>query len=307
MNHRLWQGVLVFGVLGSAGCAGQPVALTAPQYIPMKDFVIQSHRGAGKLLPENTMLAFDYGWKHGVVPEADLRTTRDGVIVAFHDNNFKRLVKDAPPQLADKGIEDLDYAQVAELDVGSWMGDAYAGLHVPRVRELFAAMSTHPQRRLYLDIKNVDLTVLAAMVNQYGLASRVILASKYHDLHAQWKKLLPQSNTLQWIGGTPEQIARTVQDLRDIDFADLTMLQVHVHYNVQAADPFTPSSQFIRDLADELRGKGIIFQVLPWDVHEPEVYEKLLDLGVASFATDYVQATVDAVKRYYQEHESSVP
>ncbi len=45
--------------------------------IPLQQFVIYSHRGAGELVPENTLAAFEMGWKLGTVPEADMRTTRE--------------------------------------------------------------------------------------------------------------------------------------------------------------------------------------------------------------------------------------
>jgi glycerophosphoryl diester phosphodiesterase len=68
---------------------------TIKGHIPPDQFVIQSHRGAGELAEENTPEAFELGWSLGTVPESDVRTTKDGVIVAFHDNNFARVVKDA--------------------------------------------------------------------------------------------------------------------------------------------------------------------------------------------------------------------
>src|SRR6187200_1239601 len=54
-------------------------------------FHIQAHRGAGDAFPENTLESFEWSWKHGVTPESDLRMTKDGVIVCFHDSNFKRV------------------------------------------------------------------------------------------------------------------------------------------------------------------------------------------------------------------------
>src|SRR6188472_834017 len=61
---------------------------TVRGHVSPEKFVIQSHRGAGELAPENTIEAFELGWKLGTIPESDIRTTRDGVIVTFHDNNF---------------------------------------------------------------------------------------------------------------------------------------------------------------------------------------------------------------------------
>ncbi|HWG84805.1 MAG TPA: glycerophosphodiester phosphodiesterase family protein, partial [Deinococcales bacterium] len=53
-------------------------------HVALEDVLVQSHRGAGVLAPENTMAAFRLAWSLGTVPEADLRQTRDGEIVAFH-------------------------------------------------------------------------------------------------------------------------------------------------------------------------------------------------------------------------------
>ncbi len=68
-------------------------------HISLKGVVVQSHRGAGVLAEEGTLEAFELGWKLETWPEADLRATRDGVIVTFHDNTFARVVKDVSPDL----------------------------------------------------------------------------------------------------------------------------------------------------------------------------------------------------------------
>jgi glycerophosphoryl diester phosphodiesterase len=62
--------------------------------------------------------AFEVAWSLGTVPEADLRTTRDRVIVAFHDNDFKRILPNAWPEIQKRGIQDLTWAEVRELDIG---------------------------------------------------------------------------------------------------------------------------------------------------------------------------------------------
>jgi glycerophosphoryl diester phosphodiesterase len=87
-------------------------------HIPVNKVTVQSHRGAGVLSPENSIEAFEVAWSLGTVPEADLRTTRDRVIVAFHDNDFKRILPNAWPEIQKRGIQDLTWAEVRELDIG---------------------------------------------------------------------------------------------------------------------------------------------------------------------------------------------
>src|SRR5215213_9749740 len=88
-------------------------------HIPVDQFIIQSHRGAGELTEENTIEAFETGWKLQTYPEADIRMTYDGVIVAFHDENFARVVKGVSPEMAKKGVKDLTWDELRQIDVGS--------------------------------------------------------------------------------------------------------------------------------------------------------------------------------------------
>src|SRR5204863_4594843 len=103
----------------------------------------------------------------GTIPESDLRTTSDGVIVAFHDDNFQRVVKGADPGLQKKGVADITFEELSKLDVGAWKGEQFVGRRVSRISEVFALMRGKPERRLYLDIKNVKLRQLAEEVRHY--------------------------------------------------------------------------------------------------------------------------------------------
>src|SRR5215218_6334872 len=158
-------------------------------HIPPEQFIIQSHRGAGELAEENTPEAFELGWKLGTIPESDVRTTRDGVIVAFHDNNFARVVKDVSPETAKRGVKDVTFDELQKLDIGSFKGEQFAGRRVPRLTDVFALMRGHPERRLYLDIKDVDLPKLAGEAKSAGVERQVIFASTKYDQIRAWRKL----------------------------------------------------------------------------------------------------------------------
>lgn len=176
-------------------------------HVPLERFIVQAHRGAGELAEENTLEAFELGWQLGCIPESDLRTTKDGVIVAFHDNNFARVVKNVAAGMKEKGVKDVTFAELQKLDVGSFRGEQFKGRHVSRMSDVFALMSGKPQRRLYLDIKNVDLEQLAKEVHAAKVEAQVILAStKYKEIIRPWKKLVPQSSTLYWMGGTEAEL-----------------------------------------------------------------------------------------------------
>jgi glycerophosphoryl diester phosphodiesterase len=271
------------------------------QHVLRKNFVIQSHRGAGFLAEENTMEAFELGWKLGTVPEADLRTTKDGVIVAFHDENFARVVKGADAALQKKGVKDLTLEELLKLDVGSWKGEQFKGRKVIKMSEVLDALRGKPERNLYMDFKNVDLKQLAQEVKSRGVDKQVILASTKYEIHREWKELVPNSQTLLWMGGEEKKLQERIEELKKYNFEGITQLQIHVRRNkdTKNPNPFTPSNAFLISVGQELRKHKITFQSLPYDMPEPEVYFALMDLGVASFATDYPDITTKAVTDYY--------
>jgi len=275
-------------------------------------FVVQSHRGAGALSTDNTREAFELGWSLGTIPEADVRTTRDGVLVAFHDDTFARVVAVASddPVLAAKRVADVTWAELAGFDVGSWRGVEFAGQRVPRLDAIFALMRGRPERRLYLDVKDVALEALSAAVDAAGVGGQVILASWDYAVLKKWAALRPgDGRTLYWMGtwGNPDEepLRARFREMRAENFRGVTQVQVHAGLRLplaeirrERADPFTPSDAFFREVAAELRERGVLFQSLPWGGADEDVYWKLLDLGVESFATDHPDVTLAALRAW---------
>ncbi|HWH71335.1 MAG TPA: hypothetical protein VNT26_18265, partial [Candidatus Sulfotelmatobacter sp.] len=142
---------------------------------------------------------------------------------------------------------------------------------------------------------------LAGEVRAGNVSRQVILASTVHDVIREWKRLVPESQTLLWMGGTESALKKRVVDLRASQFEGITQLQVHIYPNTNslADDPFTLSRVFLRTLGADLRGQNILFQALPWGATKPLTYWQLLDMGFASFATDYPEVTLQAVREYY--------
>jgi glycerophosphoryl diester phosphodiesterase len=309
--------VMAFWV-GTPLLSAEPVAeppqaqWTVRGNLPQEKFVIQSHRGAGVLEAENTLEAFELGWKLGTYPECDVRTTKDGQIVTFHDDNFSRVVKNIPDDMKKKGVKDVTWDDLKKMDVGAWKGEKFQGKRVVTIGEVFERMAGKPERHLYMDIKNIDFEQLAGEVKKYKVEAQVVLASTKYDQIRLWKKLVPQSDTLHWMGGTAKSekdgtteavLRKRIEDLRRTNFADITQLQIHVRLKpgktLGNADAFSPSEAFLKEAGDELRRHGIVYQCLPWGIDDPRVYWRLLDLGVMSFATDHPDVTTDAVRKYY--------
>jgi glycerophosphoryl diester phosphodiesterase len=284
--------------------AAAPQNWTVRDHMPLEKFVVQAHRGAGVLAPENTIAAFELGWKLHCVPEADVRTTSDGVIVAFHDNNFARVVVSVTPEMAKKGVKDITFDELQKLDVGEEQ-------HVLKMSEIFAAMTGKPERRMYLDIKQVDFEQLAREVREAKIESQVIVASTKYDEIKRWKTLVPRSQTLLWVGSTSDAgLEKKLEPVRAANYEGVTQVQIHVHLRegietIGRDQPnlFVETDDYLRARGDEFRQRGLLYQTLPYGkgAESPEVYWKLLDLGFMSFATDHPDVTWDVIKKYYAE------
>lgn len=259
--------------------------------------LIQSHRGAGNLAPENTLESFLLGWQIGCVPEADVRVTKDGVIVAFHDHDFSRLAPDAPEEIRGLPIQELTWAEIADLDVGAYKGEEFRGQRIPKLSDVLSELARCPERLLYVDFKYVSLDQLAELAREHGVINQIILASTTYQHLLDWMAIAPESSTLRWMGGTEESLRERMDELRTNDFKAITQLQIHVYLNEDGS--FNPSPEFLREVGRELKPRGILFQSLPWKAAEVEVYHRLMDLGVESFATDEPLVTLEAARTYH--------
>lgn len=275
--------------------------------IPRSEFVIQSHRGAGELAPENSREAFELAWSLGTIPEADLRTTKDGVITAFHDSNFARILPHEPEKIRNQSVEDFTWEELSQMDIGIWKGESFKGQRIPSMAQVFELLKKDPQRRIYVDIKNVDLSQLAREAHAAGLASRLILASTKYEIITKWKELASDSKTLHWMGGEEKVLQERLDKLAQDEFKAIDQLQIHVRPAADGGKSFTPSEDFLKRVGTRLREHHILFQVLPWQSKDPQTFVKLLDLGVASFATDYPDVMAKTVTDYYDQKPTVNP
>ncbi|MEO6588127.1 MAG: glycerophosphodiester phosphodiesterase family protein [Pyrinomonadaceae bacterium] len=85
--------------------------------------LIIAHRGAAAIAPENTLAAF----KKAIEDEADgiefdVRLSKDGEAVVFHDADLKRIAG------RDEKIIDLSLEELRQIEIGSWFNRAFPKL-----------------------------------------------------------------------------------------------------------------------------------------------------------------------------------
>ncbi len=255
----------------------------------------QAHRGGVDEVPENTLAAFEHAWSiPGAVPEMDLVTTRDGVIVCMHDDTPERTT-DAPVPWTGKRLKEAPLEEVRKWDAGKKFSAAYAGAKVPLLDEVFAAMKGRPERQAYLDLKDVDLKALCAKIHEHGLERQIIFvhgSPKYCEkLHA----LYDGARTMTWLSGKPDAVKARYKALAAARFPGLTQLQFHLA--VRATEPeiaYEPDDAFLAEAARTMREAGVELQVRPF-AFTPASLRRLIDLGVHWYVTDAPKAFSESV------------
>jgi hypothetical protein len=150
---------------------------------------------------------------------------------------------------------------------------------------MFAEMQGKPERLAYLDLKNVDLQQLGALIDEYGVNRQVIFTHNVQESCRSMKRIASGVRTMQWIGGRPEQIQATYRTIRDTGFDGLDQIQFHLHAGQDDGWPYQLGPEFLREALTVTREAGIDLEVLPFQIDEQSI-GMLLDLGIRWFATD---------------------
>lgn len=93
------------------------------------------HRGAAGYAPENTIESIHTAADLGIEwVELDVKLTKDGVPIIFHDDDLDRTTNGSGK------VADTDYADIQDLECGSWFSDSFAGVKIPTLEEAIDAL-----------------------------------------------------------------------------------------------------------------------------------------------------------------------
>ncbi len=93
--------------------------------------MVMAHRGFSGAAPENTLSSFRKAIDVGTdVLELDIRFSKDGHLVVFHDDRLERITKKIGK------VSSLTLQELRGLDAGSWFGPSFAGERIPTLNEV---------------------------------------------------------------------------------------------------------------------------------------------------------------------------
>ncbi|MBP2218083.1 glycerophosphodiester phosphodiesterase family protein [Arthrobacter sp. CAN_C5] len=138
--------------------AAPAASAQAPAPAPAQDGaspILIGHRGAAGTAPENTVAAFKDGRKSGAdFFEIDVQLSSDGVPFLFHDDTPARTtnVEDVFPDRATDPITSFTWAELQQLDTGSYFDDQFVGERIPHLDD--AAKVATTKTGVYIEIKS---------------------------------------------------------------------------------------------------------------------------------------------------------
>ncbi|SCP94798.1 glycerophosphodiester phosphodiesterase [Anaerobium acetethylicum] len=222
---------------------------------------ITAHRGYSSKAPENTMAAIEKAVDAlADYAEIDVRQTKDGILVVFHDASLKRITG------LKKNVSDLDYAKILLLDIGSWFSGDFSGERIPTLEEVIR----YSKGKIKLNIelknsagdKNLEEAVVKLIEKHHFEDDCVVSSFSYKSLK-KIKELNPEIKT----GYILSDVYGNFYDLKKVDF--FSMKYVYVTERI----------------VTELHKRGKKIHV--WTVNGSTMIERLAMIGVDNIITDY--------------------
>ena len=219
-----------------------------------------AHRGGAGDAPENTMPAFqacvDLGYRY---VETDVHRTKDGKLVAFHDDTLDRATDRSGR------IRELTWSEVRQATV--------KGERIPLLEDV---LGTWPELRVNIDPKADDAVELLANVIQKTNALDRVCVGAFSD--ARLKKLRRKLGPGLCTSMGPLDVLR----LR------LRSLRVPVGaFSAGCAQvPIKKGAIPVVDARSVRTAHHLGLQIHVWTVDDPNEMHRLLDLGVDGIITD---------------------
>lgn len=237
---------------------------------------VTAHRGSSTRAPENTLSAIRQAiTDQSDYAEIDVQETLDGVIVVLHDSDLMRVTGEK------LNIWETTFAEVRELDAGSWFSPEFAGEKIPTLEEAIAVA----QDRIKLNIElkfykhNQKLTErVVSIIRSEDFADQCIITSMNYQELLKVKELY---NRIK-VGFIFFEAIGSVFDC-NVDFFSI--------FRNKATASFISKAQ--------KREK----EVHVWLVNTPVAMEHFIYLGVDNIVTDYPAKLVSILKRRSEMNE----
>lgn len=242
--------------------------------------LIIAHRGASALAPENTLAAFRKAVTDGADGiEFDVRLSRDGDAVVFHDADLKRIAG------RDEKIIDLSFEELQKVDAGSWFNrvsprlanEQFLNETIPTLRDVLTLLKDF-RGLIYIELKCKEREVeplVKAVCREIGashLLPQIIVKSFRLQVTPEIRRLCPNVTTAALFAPKIMTMLRKEKHLLKIA-QEFRADQISLHYTLI-------SRKFMEKAAKRE------LPVTVWTVNNPRFIKRAIDLGVKAIITD---------------------
>ncbi|WP_057765938.1 glycerophosphodiester phosphodiesterase [Cytobacillus praedii] len=268
--------LIIYGLLiCTIGGGLKPVAPDPPS-IP-DSFIVIGHRGASTYAPEHTLVSYELARELGAdYIEIDLQMTKDGVLVAMHDQTVDRTTNGVGR------VDSHSLEQLKRLDAGSWFNKkfplhanpSYEFLTVPTLEEVFSYFGK--EVNYYIETKSPDKypqmeEKLLSLLRKYDLINeqKVIIQSFSEKSLKQIFQIEPKIPLIQLLS------YQSPAKLTEAEIKKWKQYSVGVGPNYQMID-----EAYIKT------ARRAQLLVHPYTVNSKEELDKLMKWGVTGVFTD---------------------
>lgn len=112
---------------------------------------IIAHRGVSSLAPENTIPAFEIGIQLNVdYIELDVQKSSDDSLMVIHDATVNGTTESSGQ------VSSYTYAELKQMDAGSWFSDEYIGTEIPTLHEVLQLVQGKAKLCVELKASNIE-------------------------------------------------------------------------------------------------------------------------------------------------------
>ncbi|WP_077623303.1 glycerophosphodiester phosphodiesterase [Sediminibacillus massiliensis] len=278
-------------MFGNAHFAVQEVSAMEKNPLNEKKILNVAHRGASGYAPEHTIPAYELGdQQKGDYVEVDLQMTKDGELIAMHDEELDRTTNGSGY------VKDYTLEEIKQLDAGSWFNDRYPsyakddyiGLQVPTLEEVIERFGR--SARYYIETKSPEVYP--------GMEERLL------EILEAYKLIGPNPASSQVIiqSFSPESLKKVHEMNNDIPLvqlisysspAEITEEEL-VEYSEYAVGLGMNYTQIDREYVEKVRSHNLLIH--PYTVNEKEDMRKLLEWGVTGMFTNFPDRLEEVLK-----------
>ncbi|GIU82868.1 MAG: hypothetical protein D6687_04900 [Acidobacteria bacterium] len=242
--------------------------------------LIIAHRGVSAVAPENTIISFKKALEAGVDGiECDIRLTKDGIPIIFHDATLKRMAN-LPVYVSKLSFDELQKFQ----RIGAWFNrrfptkasKEFLDEKIPTLEELLDFLKGF-RGKIYLEMKGSEKETLALLekvkcvTEGNHLFHQIVFKSFSLGAIKRLKDVIPKARTAALFApkiATFTMRTKIIQRAKESN-AD----EISIHYSLA-------TERFVKD------AKASGFYVVTWTVDRPIWIQKALKMGIDALITN---------------------